>query len=161
MSILLSLFAAASYGLGDFNGGIFSRRGGAWAVSLVAQIGGGVLKAKRDNSVAQATFGLPSDRDAFSGVSPGDLSGIRGAVDQVTGATATSANPAASGALFSKVSSWTSDSSARRGTRATARSLRSCSACSVSRRTARCSRLRSAPSTLVGSWACRSTRSAP
>jgi drug/metabolite transporter (DMT)-like permease len=43
VSILLSLLAAASYGLGDFNGGIFSRRGGAWAVSLVAQVGGTVL----------------------------------------------------------------------------------------------------------------------
>jgi len=27
MTLLLSLFAAASYGLSDFNGGIFSRRG--------------------------------------------------------------------------------------------------------------------------------------
>jgi drug/metabolite transporter (DMT)-like permease len=43
MSILLSLFAAASYGLGDFNGGFFSRRGGAWAVSLVAQLAGTAL----------------------------------------------------------------------------------------------------------------------
>jgi len=43
VSILLSLFAAASYGLGDFNGGIFSRRGGAWAVSLVAQLAGTAL----------------------------------------------------------------------------------------------------------------------
>jgi drug/metabolite transporter (DMT)-like permease len=43
MSILLSLLAAASYGLGDFNGGIFSRRGGAWAVSLVAQLSGTAL----------------------------------------------------------------------------------------------------------------------
>lgn len=43
MTLLLSLFAAASYGLGDFNGGIFSRRGGAWAVSLVAQLGGTAL----------------------------------------------------------------------------------------------------------------------
>ena len=43
MSILLSLLAAASYGLSDFNGGIFSRRGGAWAVSLTAQLGGTVL----------------------------------------------------------------------------------------------------------------------
>ena len=38
MSILLSLVAALSYGLSDFNGGLFSRRGGAWAVSLVAQL---------------------------------------------------------------------------------------------------------------------------
>jgi drug/metabolite transporter (DMT)-like permease len=43
MSILLSLFAAASYGLGDFNGGVFSKRGGPWAVSLMAQLGGTVL----------------------------------------------------------------------------------------------------------------------
>lgn len=43
MTLLLSLFAAASYGLGDFNGGLFSRRGGAWAVSLVAQLGGTAL----------------------------------------------------------------------------------------------------------------------
>jgi drug/metabolite transporter (DMT)-like permease len=40
MSVLLSLLAAFSYGLSDFNGGLFSRRGGAWAVSLVAQLGG-------------------------------------------------------------------------------------------------------------------------
>lgn len=39
MSIVLSLLAAMSYGLGDFNGGLFSRKGGAWAVSLVAQLG--------------------------------------------------------------------------------------------------------------------------
>ena len=35
MTVLLSLMAAAAYGLGDFNGGIFSKRGGPWAVSLV------------------------------------------------------------------------------------------------------------------------------
>lgn len=43
MSVLLSLMAAASYGLGDFNGGIFSRRAGPWAVSLLAQLGGTLL----------------------------------------------------------------------------------------------------------------------
>ena len=43
MTVLLSLLAAASYGLGDFNGGIFSKRGGPWAVSLVAQLSGTVL----------------------------------------------------------------------------------------------------------------------
>lgn len=43
MPILLSLLAAVAYGLGDFNGGVFSRRGGAWAVSLTAQAGGAVL----------------------------------------------------------------------------------------------------------------------
>ena len=45
MTILLSLFAAVSYGLGDFNGGIFSKRGGPWAVSLMAQAGGTLLEA--------------------------------------------------------------------------------------------------------------------
>jgi len=40
VTVLLSLLAAASYGLGDFNGGIFSKRGGAWAVSLLAQLSG-------------------------------------------------------------------------------------------------------------------------
>ncbi len=40
MTVLLSLLAAASYGLGDFNGGFFSKRGGPWAVSLVAQVAG-------------------------------------------------------------------------------------------------------------------------
>jgi drug/metabolite transporter (DMT)-like permease len=43
MTVLLSLLAAASYGLGDFNGGIFSKRGSAWAVSLVAQLAGTAL----------------------------------------------------------------------------------------------------------------------
>ena len=43
MTVLLSLLAAASYGLGDFNGGIFSKRGGPWAVSLVAQLSGTLL----------------------------------------------------------------------------------------------------------------------
>lgn len=43
MTVLLSLFAAASYGLGDFNGGIFAKRGGPWAVSLVAQLFGTAL----------------------------------------------------------------------------------------------------------------------
>jgi drug/metabolite transporter (DMT)-like permease len=43
VSVLLSLLAAMSYGLGDFNGGLFSRRAGAWAVSLVGQLSGTVL----------------------------------------------------------------------------------------------------------------------
>ena len=43
MPVLLSLLAAVAYGLSDFNGGIFSRKGGAWAVSLVAQAGGATL----------------------------------------------------------------------------------------------------------------------
>lgn len=59
MTILLSLLAAASYGLGDFNGGIFSRRGGAWAVALVAQLGGTALVLV----VTAATGGSPTTGD--------------------------------------------------------------------------------------------------
>ena len=43
MTILLSLVAAAAYGLSDFNGGTFSKRAGAWTVSLVAQVTGAAL----------------------------------------------------------------------------------------------------------------------
>ena len=43
MTILLSLVAAAAYGLSDFNGGTFSKRAGAWTVSLVAQATGAAL----------------------------------------------------------------------------------------------------------------------
>jgi drug/metabolite transporter (DMT)-like permease len=71
VSILLSLLAAASYGLGDFNGGIFSRRGGAWAVSLVAQLGGTALVLL----VALVDGGSPTTTDlawaALAGVGNG------------------------------------------------------------------------------------------
>jgi drug/metabolite transporter (DMT)-like permease len=43
VSILLSLLAAAAYGLGDFSGGVFSKRASAWSVALMAQIGGGLV----------------------------------------------------------------------------------------------------------------------
>jgi drug/metabolite transporter (DMT)-like permease len=43
MTVLVSLLAAASYGLSDFNGGVFSKRAGAWAVSLTAQLGGALI----------------------------------------------------------------------------------------------------------------------
>ncbi|MFT3872053.1 MAG: EamA family transporter [Nocardioides sp.] len=39
MSVLLSLLAAASYGLSDFLGGLVSKRAGAWPVAFVAQVG--------------------------------------------------------------------------------------------------------------------------
>jgi two-component system sensor histidine kinase MtrB len=77
---------------------------------LVAQIGGGVLKAKRDNSIAQTTIGLPNDKAAFQGVSPGDLSGIRGAVDVITGSSNIPANGPVTAALFSKAVLSTDDS---------------------------------------------------
>jgi len=59
VTLVLSLFAAAAYGLSDFNGGIFSRRAGAWAVSLVAQLGGTALVL----SVALVRGGAPTATD--------------------------------------------------------------------------------------------------
>lgn len=43
MAVLLSLVAAASYGLGDFVGGVSSKRASPWAVALLAQLGGATL----------------------------------------------------------------------------------------------------------------------
>lgn len=40
MAILLALFAAASYGVADFVGGVYSTRVSPWAVALMAQLGG-------------------------------------------------------------------------------------------------------------------------
>ena len=40
MTVLLSLLAAASYGLADFFGGVLSKRVSAWTVALAAQVGG-------------------------------------------------------------------------------------------------------------------------
>ncbi|MCQ0971661.1 DMT family transporter [Paracoccus sp. TK19116] len=42
MSVLLALFASLAYGVGDFIGGLASRRGSAFAVALWASIGGGI-----------------------------------------------------------------------------------------------------------------------
>ena len=54
---------------------------------LISQIGSGVLKAKRESSIAQATVGQDAATAQFAGLSPGDLNGIRQAVDQITGDT--------------------------------------------------------------------------
>lgn len=43
VTVLFSIFAAVAYGLGDFNGGVLSKRGGAWAVALVAQLAGTMI----------------------------------------------------------------------------------------------------------------------
>ena len=40
MTVLLSLVAAASYGLADFNGGWLAKRVSPWTVALTAQAGG-------------------------------------------------------------------------------------------------------------------------
>ncbi|MFL6163886.1 MAG: MtrAB system histidine kinase MtrB [Jatrophihabitantaceae bacterium] len=57
---------------------------------LISQIGSGVLKAKRESSVAQATLGQDAATTAFAGVTPGDLNTIRQRVDQITTDTAAS-----------------------------------------------------------------------
>ncbi len=43
MTVLLSLLAAASYGLSDFNGGWVSKRVSAWTVALAAQVAGALV----------------------------------------------------------------------------------------------------------------------
>lgn len=43
MPVLLSLLSALSYGLGDFVGGVSSKRASPWSVALVAQLGGALL----------------------------------------------------------------------------------------------------------------------
>ena len=52
MTVLLSLLAAAAYGLSDFNGGWVSKRVSAWTVALTAQFGG---------VLATLVIALPSD----------------------------------------------------------------------------------------------------
>jgi uncharacterized membrane protein len=59
VTVLLSLFAALSYGLGDFNGGVFAKRGGPWAVSLVTQLSATVFVL----AVALADGGDPTRTD--------------------------------------------------------------------------------------------------
>lgn len=43
MAVLLALLAAASYGLADFVGGVYSKRVSPWSVALMAQVGGSVV----------------------------------------------------------------------------------------------------------------------
>jgi two-component system sensor histidine kinase MtrB len=61
---------------------------------LVDQISAGVLRAKRTAAVAQASAGLDPARSQFAGVAPGDLTGIRQAVDQLTAALTATGNNA-------------------------------------------------------------------
>jgi two-component system sensor histidine kinase MtrB len=72
-------------------------------VFLVDQIGKGVLKAKRDASISQASLGLDAALAQFEGLTPGDLNGIRQAVDQITTDPARSTPTLGGGDLFTKV----------------------------------------------------------
>jgi two-component system sensor histidine kinase MtrB len=51
---------------------------------MLDQISNGVLRAKRNVAVAQASAGLGPARVQFAGVAPGDLTGVRNAVEQLT-----------------------------------------------------------------------------
>jgi two-component system sensor histidine kinase MtrB len=53
-------------------------------VFMIDQISTGVLRAKRNAAVAQAAAGLGPARVQFAGVAPGDLTGVRNAVQQLT-----------------------------------------------------------------------------
>ena len=61
MSIVLSLFAAAAYGLSDFAGGVFSKRVSAWSVALVGQLSGAVLVL----ALTFVTTGSPTTGDLW------------------------------------------------------------------------------------------------
>jgi two-component system sensor histidine kinase MtrB len=67
---------------------------------LVSQIGAGVLRAKRDSAIAQASLGQQGAVSQFSGLSPGDLNGIRQAIDQITADSGASVGTTSD--LFSK-----------------------------------------------------------
>jgi two-component system, OmpR family, sensor histidine kinase MtrB len=70
---------------------------------LVDQIGHGVLKAKRDASISQASLGLTAASAQFQGLTPGDINGIRQAVDQITADPASSVTGSRGVELFTKV----------------------------------------------------------
>jgi drug/metabolite transporter (DMT)-like permease len=59
VTVLLSLLAAASYGLSDFNGGWASKRASAWTVALAAQCGGVVATL----AIALASSARPTGPD--------------------------------------------------------------------------------------------------
>ncbi len=59
MTVLLSLLAAASYGVADFNGGWVSKRVSAWAVALTAQVSGALVTLV----IALLAAGRPSGSD--------------------------------------------------------------------------------------------------
>ena len=59
MTVLLSLLAAASYGLADFNGGFVSKRVNAWTVALAAQTAGALVTL----GIALVVDGRPSGAD--------------------------------------------------------------------------------------------------
>jgi uncharacterized membrane protein len=67
MPVLLSLLSAMSYGLGDFVGGVASKRANPWSVALVAQLGGAALILL----VTLLTGGSPTGHDLLWAVVAG------------------------------------------------------------------------------------------
>ncbi|WP_372734727.1 EamA family transporter [Nocardioides sp.] len=72
MTVLLSLLAAASYGLADFVGGVVSKRVSPWSVALSAQIGGSLATF----AVALAVSGEPTSADLWWAVAAGVGNGV-------------------------------------------------------------------------------------
>jgi drug/metabolite transporter (DMT)-like permease len=72
VTVLLSLLAAASYGLADFLGGFVSKRVSAWSVAFCAQIGGAVATL----AVALVAAGDPTSRDLWWAAAAGVGNGV-------------------------------------------------------------------------------------
>jgi drug/metabolite transporter (DMT)-like permease len=72
VTVLLSLLAAASYGLSDFVGGVVSKRVSPWAVALVAQLGGAVVIL----ALSLGVDGDPTGRDLWWGAAAGIGNGV-------------------------------------------------------------------------------------
>lgn len=72
MTVLLSLWAAAAYGLADFVGGVVSKRVSAWTVALAAQAGGSLTTLV----IALLVGGDPSVRDFWWSVVGGLGNGL-------------------------------------------------------------------------------------
>jgi len=72
VTVLLSLLAAASYGLSDFVGGLVSRQVSPWAVALASQIGGGAAVL----TVALSVGGDPAAADLWWGAAAGVGNGV-------------------------------------------------------------------------------------
>jgi len=72
VTVLLSLWAAAAYGLADFVGGVVSKRVSAWTVALAAQVGGSLTTLV----VALLIGGDPSRQDIWWAVVGGLGNGL-------------------------------------------------------------------------------------
>jgi uncharacterized membrane protein len=72
VTVLLSLVAAAAYGLSDFVGGVVSKRVSPWAVALTAQLGGAAVILV----LALGVDGDPTAADLWWGAAAGLGNGI-------------------------------------------------------------------------------------